>query len=239
MVQQAFDDADEQGRLALASEFVGRVWDALRCPHANYVLQKCIEMIKPQALQFIVDEIRKRTNGAVQAARHRYGCRVIERVLEHCSKEQVAELVEDIMCDAVGLSTHIYGNYVMQHLFEHGDSAVVERLVVVLVQNLHNMCADSYLGAVLDKAITSALTQGCRHTLIAALVADHQRMFVLSCSRWGHNAAKQALLLAETPAKLAACEYLAWYSTRLRSSRYGKSISTLVNEELQASTATA
>ncbi|CAK0893103.1 unnamed protein product [Prorocentrum cordatum] len=124
-VQQALDDArgpEACGRLA--AELRGHVWDALRCPHANFVLQKCITTASPDACQFIVDELLQRGHGALaQAARHRYGCRIVERLLERCRPEQVEQIVDCILDDAVTLCMHPYGNYVAQHLLEHAAPA--------------------------------------------------------------------------------------------------------------------
>merc|ERR1719145_46714 len=43
IVQDALDNATcDADRVALASEIRSHVWEALRCPHANFVLQKFI-----------------------------------------------------------------------------------------------------------------------------------------------------------------------------------------------------
>merc|ERR1712139_585287 len=96
-------------RVALAFEMHSRVWEALRCPNANFVLQKFICVLRPQASQFILDELRKA--GFSKAARHRYGCRVLQRLLEHCGAEQLQPLVEDLLLDASALCRHVYGHY--------------------------------------------------------------------------------------------------------------------------------
>merc|ERR1719247_1621296 len=79
LVQEALENATgDADRVALASEMRGRVWEALRCPNANFVLQKCIGVLRPQASQFIIDELRDK--GSSKAARHRFGCRVLQRL---------------------------------------------------------------------------------------------------------------------------------------------------------------
>ena len=49
--------------------------------NGNHVIQKCIECVPPDLIQFIVDGF----SGKVYSlASHPYGCRVIQRILEHC-----------------------------------------------------------------------------------------------------------------------------------------------------------
>ena len=58
VLQDAFDRAGRDDiRLALAEELHGHVWEAIMCKNANHVIQKCIESMRPGAVQFIIDEI--------------------------------------------------------------------------------------------------------------------------------------------------------------------------------------
>jgi hypothetical protein len=235
IVQQALDDAaTDQDRLDIFVHFIGHVWEALKCPHANYVLAKCVQTISPQHSQFVIEELIKK--GAPTAARHRYGCRILQRLLEHCNLqcngEQLHQLIEALLDDAVALSSHIYGNYVIQHLFEYGDSSVGQRLVHILEQNLQSLPLDGYAGSVLEKALTCSSTQDCRQSLVALLVADHDGLCALACSRFGHAAAEKVLHLAQIADRKSACEYLDWYKHRLRWCRYGKKIAKVAEEQL-------
>ena len=62
--------------------------------------------------------------GAVPLSRHPYGCRVVQRVLEHCDIEGVrADMMKKILSSAYSLAQDTYGNYVIQHILEHGSAA--------------------------------------------------------------------------------------------------------------------
>ncbi len=52
---------------------------------------------------------------------HPYGCRVVQRILEHCTIEEVKEYIRrEILRSTAPLATDQYGNYVIQHMLEHG-----------------------------------------------------------------------------------------------------------------------
>lgn len=56
-------------------------------------VQKCIECVEPAALQFIINAF----SGQVYAlSTHPYGCRVIQRILEHCTPEQTAPVLSEL-----------------------------------------------------------------------------------------------------------------------------------------------
>merc|ERR1719329_1781251 len=108
-VQRALEEADEDGANRIADELRGHVWHAVECCNANHVLQKCI-VCAPGAPEFIIAELLAwGPDGSKYLAKHRFGCRVFERLL-----------VDQVLQDVVGLCTHQFANYVMQHLFEFG-----------------------------------------------------------------------------------------------------------------------
>merc|ERR1712100_32989 len=94
-------------------------------PHGNHVVTKIITVMPPTALQSLILELQGRV---VNVARHQYGCRLLERLLEHCPVNQVACVIEELLSDAEPLCRHPYGNFVMQHIFEHGSQAWKEQI---------------------------------------------------------------------------------------------------------------
>jgi precorrin-6x reductase len=77
-------EADQQAKLV--KELSGNVMKCVKDQNGNHVIQKCIEKVPSHLIQFIIDSFM----GQVYAlATHPYGCRVIQRILEHCSEVQV------------------------------------------------------------------------------------------------------------------------------------------------------
>ena len=60
-------------------------------------------------------------NGVVNLSSHPYGCRVVQRVMEHCDMPRVLEaIVGDILANCMALAADQYGNYVIQHTLING-----------------------------------------------------------------------------------------------------------------------
>ena len=82
LLQLEMDILTNSERKMLKADLHTHVWDCIQCPHANHVLQKFIKILPPSEVQFVIDEIVQPTNGPLWAAEHKYGCRIILRLLE-------------------------------------------------------------------------------------------------------------------------------------------------------------
>eukprot|EP00928_Gymnodinium_smaydae_P072805 TRINITY_DN5609_c0_g2_i1.p1 TRINITY_DN5609_c0_g2~~TRINITY_DN5609_c0_g2_i1.p1 ORF type:complete len:697 (+),score=198.37 TRINITY_DN5609_c0_g2_i1:115-2205(+) len=169
-VQRALEKAEgEEERLKIASELAGHVWEALQHPHANFVLQKCITTLHPQSVQFIIDEIIE-SGSASLAARSRCGCRVVQRLLEYCSRAQTAALSEDLLSRAMPTCQHRFGRYVMQCLVEHGSRHHVRRLADILSQRIAAACLDDNACSVVARLLAPNATPRAERELLAASI---------------------------------------------------------------------
>jgi hypothetical protein len=223
-VQEAFEYASDEDKLELAAELEGHVWEACKCPNANHVLQKCIQVLPAQSGQFVVDEIMQRPGGVQQIAKKQYGCRIIQRLLEHCHPQQVYAMVETLLADAVMLSMHQFGNFVILHLLEYCGNVVAYRVFDMILQNFRQLAAqaDGRVGSVMEKALRHC--PETRITLAQEIVSNLAVFVTLACSQYGHKAAKEAFQLLDESARCAASMELTSspHTNRLRVSRYGK-----------------
>merc|ERR1712176_548942 len=129
-VQRALDEASsDDARRELALQFKGHVWSTVMCPYANYALQKCVATLRPVDVQFIIDELSQGSN-VLELARHKFGCRLLQRLFEHCRADQVHHLGGILLTEGIQLCRHNYGNSiaVLNLAFEVCD--VEQRLIL-------------------------------------------------------------------------------------------------------------
>mmetsp|Transcript_90828 Transcript_90828/g.228966 ORF Transcript_90828/g.228966 Transcript_90828/m.228966 type:complete len:304 (+) Transcript_90828:126-1037(+) len=118
-VQQALTEArDDEERMALVEELHGHIRKLSRCPHGNHVIQKCIVVLPPGSLQFIVAEIMDGVK-LTTVARHKYGCRIVQSLVEHCLPEQVHDLVSHLLDEFSELTKPGFGRFVVEKLLRH------------------------------------------------------------------------------------------------------------------------
>jgi len=193
-VQDALSSGNNHVRSAIASELRSHIWDSVECPNANHVVQKCIVEMCPEALQFMIEELMSKKGAATYLAKHRFGCRVFERLLEHCQPEQTQDMVSELFANAVALCTDPFGNYVLQHLFEYGTEDQRQQLAALLLPRMSKLCADSRAAAVIAKSLEYAPLKE-RQFIVQALLQDPGRFVQLATSRSGQSVALAVLKL--------------------------------------------
>lgn len=220
VVQHALEEArNDEVRESLVAELRGHVWDALRCPHANFVVQKAVVSTRPEASQFIIEELMMK--GAAQAARHKYGCRIIQRILEHCKQDQTEDLVDALLAEGVSLSRHVYANFVMQLVLDRGTAGHRRCLAQLLERHACEVGADTYASAVMAKALACAPPED-QLSLARALVREPGLVVAMARNRYGYSAVKTILQLPPCHEREMARLQLLAQKESLRTSRYGR-----------------
>ena len=111
----------------MSCDVITQVMKCVQDQNGNHVVQKCIEVVSTTAktegqylhshIQFIIDGF---VGQVEKLSMHAYGCRVIQRILEHCIDEQKQVILEEIKDSFSVLIQDQYGNYVIQHVLKHG-----------------------------------------------------------------------------------------------------------------------
>ncbi|KAF9172953.1 Pumilio 2 [Mortierella sp. AD010] len=126
VVQKALEhvlSGDQQA--ILVKELDGHVLKCVKDQNGNHVIQKAIECVPAEHIQFIMDAF---TGQVYTLATHPYGCRVIQRMFEHCADTKTP-LIDELHRYIPNLVQDQYGNYVIQHILERGRS--VEKSLVI------------------------------------------------------------------------------------------------------------
>ncbi|KAA8534187.1 hypothetical protein F0562_031620 [Nyssa sinensis] len=152
VIQKAIEVVNLDQQTKMVAELDGHIMRCVRDQNGNHVIQKCIECIPQDAIQFIVSVFYDQV---VTLSTHPYGCRVIQRVLEHCSDAKTQCIVMDEILQSVCmLAQDQYGNYVVQHVLEHGKpverSAIINKLMGQIIQ----MSQQKFASNVVEKCLT-------------------------------------------------------------------------------------
>jgi len=200
LVQEALEEASVEHRMALAEALRGHVNELLDDYHGNHVLQKCLHVMHPYAVKFILVELSNYPGGWAEVVKHKFGCRVVERVLEHCGEEVTTPVVNVVVDRACEFVTHPYANYVMQHILEHGASdhkrQVTSELIRIGIPNLANHYISSW---VVEKALDFGCLQ-CQHAIAQSIVKRPNAIVEMACTRFGSLTVKRVLEVLKEPA---------------------------------------
>jgi len=203
LIQRALEVTPATFAEQLVQELRGHVKDAASSPHANYVLQKVITQLRPYASAFIAEELLD--NGA-RFARHRFGCRILCRLLEHCTSEGstqrlISKILED-PSEALELCRHNFGHHVVQLVLERGHPRHKELVLQVLYKDLATNAAHRRASYVVEAALNNCSPQDqynlLHHLLQPAVLHE------LSQARYGLYVVKTLLKRPEVDANRLA-----------------------------------
>jgi len=197
VIQKLLEVVGGNDREALFFELFECFGDLYSSSHGNHVLQKMVEVMPPAKRALLLREFTGRGH---KVARHRFGCRILERVIEHCSENdaQAASLLDDVVADAPALCRHQYGNFVVQHLVEHGSEERRSRLIDAMLSAIPAFSMHRTASHCIQRALLYGNDEG-RDAIVDALLAEGANALVdIACSRSGSFVLEQ---LAAMPAR--------------------------------------
>jgi len=223
-VQDALDNASsDKQRELLVKELHGQSVKAMRCPHANHVLQKCINVMPPASLQFMIDELLSDTGLVKKVAMHRYGSRIVQQLLKKCGPCQVDGLAEALLRDFVVLSCHTFGNFAVQHLLQFGTAEHQYLSVRSIEQNMGSIARSPYGVGVVAAAMKHACKED-RVWIARALLQDPSLLPSMALMRYGEDVVAHVVLALIGREREAALKSLAGAKPELLAARYGRKV---------------
>jgi pumilio RNA-binding family len=150
VVQKALETMEESDVPKLLNEFHNNVLSCIHDQNGNHVIQKCIEVMSKKSkkakddgdeakaeffseqIDFIIDDV---LGNVTSLSCHPYGCRVLQRILEHCVEPKKCRALDEISLCHKTLLDDQYGNYVIQHVLQFGRNSDQDSILQIVVEN--------------------------------------------------------------------------------------------------------
>jgi len=169
VVQKALEALAESDLPALLVEFHHNVLSCIHDQNGNHVIQKCIEVMCSRAKKarasgnegratFLTDQIEFIVNdvlfNTVTLSCHPYGCRVLQRILEHCDENRKTAVLDEIRKCHRKLLDDQYGNYVIQHVLQFGRQEDRDSILEIIVESgLLGLSRQKFASNVVEKLL--------------------------------------------------------------------------------------
>jgi pumilio RNA-binding family len=231
VIQKAFEMTGGESQINLSRRFHGTVRHLLDSHHGNHVLQKMIEMMPAHGVHFILEELNVFPGGWADIVKHRFGCRVVQRLLEHCDSKFTAPIVAAVVVDIETFSKHPFANYVVQHILEYSH-ADRKRIVHALIQvGLPTLAQHRVASNTVERAFEHGGHE-CQLALAEAILSTPNAIVEMGCSRYGSFTVRRMLDVLQEPHHSLAVQQLATAIPSLRSSKHGRHIVARVSAAL-------
>nr|KAF6430127.1 pumilio RNA binding family member 2 [Molossus molossus] len=226
VIQKALESisSDQQVISEMVKELDGHVLKCVKDQNGNHVVQKCIECVQPQSLQFIIDAFKGQV---FVLSTHPYGCRVIQRILEHCTAEQTLPVSEELHQHTEQLVQDQYGNYVIQHVLEHGRPEDKSKIVSEIRGKVLALSQHKFASNVVEKCVTHA-SRAERALLIDEVCCQndgpHSALYTMMKDQYANYVIQKMIDMAEPAQRKIIMHKIRPHITTLRKYTYGKHI---------------
>jgi mRNA-binding protein PUF3 len=134
----------------LVKELEPHVLKCVKDQNGNHVVQKAIERIPAEHITFITNAFVGQVYGL---ATHPFGCRVVQRMLEHCQEPSRTEILQELHDCSPNLIIDQFGNYVTQHLIEHGRPEDRHNIITIITGQVVAYSKHKFASNVVEKSI--------------------------------------------------------------------------------------
>ncbi|OAG35684.1 hypothetical protein AYO21_10155 [Fonsecaea monophora] len=174
VVQKAFEHVLTDQQASLVKELDGpnlQILKVVKDQNGNHVVQKAIERIPGEHIQFIVDAHRGQM---AKMSTHQYGCRVVQRMLEHCQPPAKRVILDELLEHILPLISDSYGNYVVQHIIQNGELQDRRQVVNIVLQQLLAFSKHKFASNIVEKSIDCA-DEDQRVQILRGLTAPNEQ----------------------------------------------------------------
>lgn len=233
VVQLALDVTSQKEAAELASELRGHIHMAIESKHGNYVVQKIVEVLPTSMASFMVEELQ---GTAAEVARHRYGCRILCRLLEHSATEGGStQLLNELLSQARDLSRHAYGYHVIRCILEHGLPEHRHRIATALCSGVQRHAKHRTASFVVEKALAHCDEQG-RDCLVKELLQRPETVTDLARHQFGRHVVSQLVRLPGDCSQ-KALHHLRVGLPQVQTSKHGRRLTQELKNQLMPSAA--
>jgi pumilio RNA-binding family len=162
-------------------------------------------------IQFIINSFQGRVK---ELSSHPYGCRVVQRILEHWSINQKGVVLEELRKCCTELVQDCYGNYVIQFVMQHGWEADRAVLIHEVQQNLLEFSQHKFASNVVEKCLQYASKKDLDEMIWTIIVRDPYANYVV----------QKVIDVSDERQRAAIMRYVKENIAQLRRYTYGKHI---------------
>jgi len=222
VVQKAIlESVDAETQTLLINELDGHVLECVKDQNANHVIQKCIEQVQ-SSHKMIAAAFYGRV---YDLSTHPYGCRVIQRMLEHCTPHLKKGLLDELMMYADQLAKDQYGNYVLQHVLQHSNLECTDAIIEAVAANILPFSKHKFASNVVERSFVST-DQRQRGILLDAVIGNAETSPLVSMVRdqYGNYVIQKMLETLNAQQRNKLIRKISEYVPNIRKIAFGKHI---------------
>ncbi|CAD8081760.1 unnamed protein product [Paramecium primaurelia] len=200
----------------------------------NYVILKCLEVLKKEKIEFFLQPIEDST---LFLCSSQYGCKILLKALELFSPIQTDKIMTTCLQHQQNLCQQEFGNHILQ--FAIKNTHYQPFVVNFVLQHFEILCMNKYASNTVEKVV-EASTNEVKQRIISILISFSQInglvTFVnLSINPFGNYVIKKMIIMSNQNILQPLIDILRqdqYLITAIRSSEFGQRIYQLIEKTL-------
>uniref|UniRef100_A0A3P8QWP1 PUM-HD domain-containing protein n=1 Tax=Astatotilapia calliptera TaxID=8154 RepID=A0A3P8QWP1_ASTCA len=248
-IQQKLERATPAERQMVFGEILQAAYQLMTDVFGNYVIQKFFEVWNSGIYNIFF--MLSQFGSVFVLSTHPYGCRVIQRILEHCTQEQTLPILEELHQHSEqlgqkyqGVSLEMtpktyytvsrdalfkdqYGNYVIQHVLEHGRPEDKSKIVAEVRGKVLVLSQHKFASNVVEKCVIHS-SRAERALLIDEVCCQkdgpHSALYTMMKDQYANYVVQRMIDMAEPAQRKIIMHKIRPHIATLRKYTYGKHI---------------
>ncbi|TPX57382.1 hypothetical protein PhCBS80983_g03861 [Powellomyces hirtus] len=241
VIQKALETVEEDLRASLISELFRCVRETITHRFACHVWQRIFQIkwdAEPPAIMHYLDSSLKGQWHLI--ANDENGSLVVQCIFENCNQKEKGPILCEVLARTVEVARGQWGNWVIQHILEHGAPVDRNYVMKVLVHNFYPMAIDQYASKVVEKGLKLAPKREMYEmieTVLTPNARDNGRPSILEMmnNQFANYVVQHILNLADPLQKDMCIRLLLPHISTLRNSKYGQRVAAIVEKHLRNS----
>jgi len=175
--------------------------------------------------QFIVNTFIDKVE---ELAMHPYGCRVIQRILEHHGKnkglnDSLSIIVNELLSCTINLVQNQYGNYVVQHVLKHGRQEDKHETIKHLRGKIVQYSQHKFASNVIEQCVEYGNTEQIQW-IIDEILSEQGALELMMKHQYANYVVQKILEVSSPQQRDVLVEYIKPHVSTLKKYTYGKHI---------------
>ncbi|KAJ3085237.1 hypothetical protein HK100_009115, partial [Physocladia obscura] len=167
------------------------------------------------------------------------GSLVVQCVFENCADSDKREIVKEVLVYAADIAKGQWGNWVIQHLLDHGTPGDKSHIFKVVARNVYSMSVDQFASKVVEKVLKSCQRREL-YDIVDVVISSNMRengspgILDMMNNQYANYVVQHMLTLSDPSQREICVRLIAPHLPVLRGSKYGQRVAAIVEKHIRS-----
>ncbi|KAJ3022808.1 UNVERIFIED_CONTAM: hypothetical protein HDU68_008931 [Siphonaria sp. JEL0065] len=166
------------------------------------------------------------------------GSLVVQCVFENCADSDKREIVKEVLLFAADIAKGQWGNWVIQHLLDHGTPGDKSHIFKVVARHVYSMSVDQFASKVVEKVLKSCQRREL-YDIVDVIISPVMRengcpgILEMMNNQYANYVVQHILTLSDPAQRDSCVRLIAPHLPVLRGSKYGQRVAAIVEKHIR------